>query len=65
MHKAKTHKGLSKRVKVTAKKKIKFRPPFSGHLMSGKTGNRKRDLRKARVLNDTMAKRMVAALNAF
>ena len=38
MPKQKTHKGLSKRVKVTGTGKISRRKAFSGHLMSSKNG---------------------------
>ncbi len=42
MPKLKTHKGLAKRVRVSPNGKIKRKKAFAGHLMSGKTGNRKR-----------------------
>jgi large subunit ribosomal protein L35 len=47
MPKQKTHKGLAKRVKVTASGKVVRRRAFRGHLMSGKSGARKRRLRRA------------------
>ena len=34
MPKQKTHKGLTKRVKVTAKGKVKRKKSFKGHLLS-------------------------------
>lgn len=43
----KTHKGLKKRVKVTATGKILYKKPGMGHLMSGKSGRRKQNLRRA------------------
>ncbi len=46
MPKQKTHKGLAKRVKVTARGKVVRRHTFRGHLMSGKSGARKRRLRR-------------------
>jgi large subunit ribosomal protein L35 len=46
MPKMKTHKGLRKRFKVTAKGKVKYKQPNAGHLMSGKSGNRCRRLRR-------------------
>ncbi|HOW19869.1 MAG TPA: 50S ribosomal protein L35 [Phycisphaerae bacterium] len=46
MPKQKTHKGLAKRVKVTARGKVVRRHTFRGHLMSGKSGNRRRRLRR-------------------
>lgn len=44
MPKMKTHKGLRKRVKVTASGKIKRKRAFGGHLMSGKGGKRCRSI---------------------
>lgn len=44
MPKQKTHKGLAKRVKVTAKGKVKFHHAGSGHLMSSKNAKRRRRL---------------------
>lgn len=46
MHKAKPHKGMQKRVKVTARKKVIRKMSFCGHLMSGKPGRRRQKLRK-------------------
>ena len=42
MPKQKTHKGLAKRVKVTASGKIKRNKSFAGHLMSTKNAKRRR-----------------------
>lgn len=50
MPKMKAHKGLRKRIRVSATGKIKFKPANAGHLMSGKSGNRKRKLRKTTIL---------------
>ena len=41
----KTHKGIKKRVKVTATGKVKFHKHNKGHLQSNKSGNRRRRLR--------------------
>ncbi len=60
----KTHKGLAKRVKVTARGKIKRRKAGSGHLMSGKSGNRCRSLRKSAGMSRAMAKKTRQGLNA-
>lgn len=46
MHKQKPNKGLGKRVRVTAKGKVKFRKAFNGHLRSHKTGKKIRQLRR-------------------
>lgn len=44
MAKIKPHKGLKKRVKVTASGKLVRRKANKGHLMSGKPGKRRRRL---------------------
>lgn len=44
MPKLKSHKGLTKRIKVTASGKVKFKKAFSGHLMSHKNGKKCRHL---------------------
>lgn len=44
MPKQKTHKGLSKRVKVTASGKVKHKPSCGGHLMSCKNAKRRRKI---------------------
>lgn len=46
MPKLKTHKGITKRVRISPNGKIKRRKAFSGHLMSGKSGKRKRALKR-------------------
>lgn len=63
MPKQKTHKGLKKRVKVTARRKVLHKASFSGHLMSGKSGNRCRRLRKIVKCSDSDTKRALKALN--
>ncbi len=45
MPKQKTHKGLSKRVKVTATGKILRHRAGGGHLMSGKNAKRRRHIK--------------------
>jgi large subunit ribosomal protein L35 len=50
MPKFKPHKGLKKRVKITARGKLVRQMSCAGHLMSGKSGNRCRRLRRAVVL---------------
>jgi large subunit ribosomal protein L35 len=46
MPKFKPHKGLKKRVKITARGKLMRQMSFGGHLMSGKSGQRRRRLRR-------------------
>ena len=58
MPKMKPHKGLKKRFKVTATGKVKFKKSFSGHLMSGKSGDRKRKLRQPAILAKPLTKRV-------
>jgi len=62
MPKMKTHKGLRKRVKVSARGKVRFKPPNAGHLMSGKSGNRCRSLRKKTTLLGTVQHNIKIAL---
>ncbi len=58
MPKMKTHKGSQKRFKVTATGKVRYRRSFAGHLLSGKTGDRRRRLRKAAYLFPADAKKI-------
>jgi len=58
MPKAKTKKGAAKRLKKTSKGLIKFRKAGSGHLLGGKSRKRKRNLRKAGILNKSEIKRV-------
>ncbi|MBW7942983.1 MAG: 50S ribosomal protein L35, partial [Candidatus Kuenenia stuttgartiensis] len=46
MPKLKPHKGLKKRVKITANGKVMRSKAGKSHLMSGKSGRRKQRLRK-------------------
>ena len=56
MPKQKTHKGMKKRFKLTAKGKVKHRKRGRGHLLSGKTSKRKRQLRQDAVVGGVWAK---------
>ena len=62
MPKQKTHKGLSKRVKVTASGKVKYKKAFGGHLMSSKSPKRRRALSKASTMTATMARKVKSFL---
>ena len=53
MPKQKTHKGLKKRVKVTASGKIKHRRTGGGHLMSSKTAKRRRKISSPVMMNES------------
>jgi large subunit ribosomal protein L35 len=50
MPKEKTHKGLAKRVKVTARGKIKRMRAGAGHLLSHKSSKTRRRLKKATLI---------------
>jgi len=47
MPKMKTHKGTKKRVRATATGKLLHQRTFGSHLLTKKSANRKRKLRKA------------------
>ena len=65
MPKMKTHKGLLKRVKVSARGKVRYNKSNAGHLMSHKDGNRCRRMRKHSVLdNPKLASRIRRMLGA-
>jgi len=49
-HKLKTHKGLKKRFRVTAQGKIVHKRRNASHLMSAKSGNRCRNMRKPAII---------------
>ncbi len=61
-HKHKTHKGLAKRVRVTARGKVKRKASFGGHLMSGKNGKRRRRVSGMIVMKKSDADRTKRAL---
>jgi len=59
MPKMKRHKGLMKRIKVSAGGKVRYNKSGAGHLMSGKSSSRRRSMRKhLGLLNPQLAKRM-------
>ena len=62
MPKLKTNRGLKKRIKVSPKGKIKRQKAFAGHLMSGKSGNRRRRLKKKTLVTKNYTKTMLRAL---
>ena len=55
MPKQKSHKGLSKRVKVTATGKVKRKRTGGGHLMSGKNAKRRRRISSTTIVTSKMA----------
>jgi len=56
MPKQKTHKGLTKRVKITATGKVKRKRSYGGHLMSSKSAKRRRQIGKSAIMTGTIAK---------
>jgi large subunit ribosomal protein L35 len=62
MPKFKPHKGLRKRVKVTARGKLVRKMSFAGHLMSHKSGSRRRRLRRIVVLGGKVSENIKRAL---
>jgi len=55
MPKQKIHKGLSKRIKITATGKVKHRRAGSSHLMSGKSAKRRRRIASSAIMTGTSA----------
>ncbi len=62
MPKQKTHKGMKKRFKITARGKAKHRSAYRGHLLSHKSSKRKRRLRHGSIVEGTDAKHIREAL---
>jgi large subunit ribosomal protein L35 len=58
MPKLKTQRGLAKRVKVTARGKIKRAKAFHSHLLSSKTPKMKRRLSKSDTIHPSDMKRI-------
>jgi large subunit ribosomal protein L35 len=63
MPKQKTHKGLSKRLKVTATGKVKHKRSGAGHLMGGKNAKRRRRLAGSAFMNTTAARKTKMFIN--
>jgi len=62
MPKQKTHKGLKKRVKITASGKVKRHRTGAGHLMSSKNAKRRRRVSSSAIMNGTTTKTTKIAL---
>jgi len=58
MPKQKTHKGLSKRIKITASGKVKHRRAGGSHLMSSKNAKRRRRIDSSSVMTGTPANKI-------
>ncbi len=61
-YKLKPHKGLAKRVRVTARGKVKRKASFGRHLMSGKSSKRRRRVGSSIVMKKSDAMRTKKAL---
>jgi large subunit ribosomal protein L35 len=55
MPKQKSHKGLSKRIKITATGKVKRHRTGGGHLMSGKNAKRRRRISSTTIVTSKLA----------
>jgi len=65
MPKHKTHKGLAKRVKVSARGKIKLHKAGASHLMSVKNAKRRRRIRRpGGVASNVFTRKMREALGS-
>ena len=53
MPKQKTHKGLKKRVKITATGKVKHKRTGAGHLMSGKNSKHRKRVTSSTIMTKT------------
>jgi len=62
MPKLKTHKGLHKRVKLSARGKVVHKRSCAGHLMSGKSGRRRQRLRRKLAMTGALARKAALAL---
>lgn len=56
MPKMKTHKGMRKRMRVTANGKVRHKRANGSHLMSTKNGSRVRKLRRPVILKSSRTK---------
>lgn len=63
MRKQKTHKGLEKRIKITATGRVVRKRPGKSHLNSHKPGIKLQKLRRTVEITGKPAKRIRAALN--
>ncbi len=62
MPKQKTHKGLAKRVKITAAGKVKRKRSCGSHLMSSKNAKRRRRIGSSAIMTGTTAKTVKSQL---
>ena len=62
MPKQKTHKGLSKRIKITAGGRVRHKRAGGSHLMSGKNAKRRRRVGSSAIMTGATAKTARAEL---
>ena len=62
MPKQKTHKGVKKRFRVTASKKVKHRQAGTSHLAARMSHKRKRNLRGTKVLHEQFTNQILIFL---
>jgi len=62
MPKQKTHKGLSKRVRISATGKVRRKRSGGGHLMSGKNAKRRRRVASSAIITGIVAKKVKTML---
>jgi large subunit ribosomal protein L35 len=62
MPKMKSHKGTRKRIRVSAGGKVTYKQPNAGHLMSAKSGKRRRRLRRPGQLRGVFQTRLRTSL---
>lgn len=61
-YKFKPRKSVKKRFKVTGTGKLKHERTLRRHLLSGRSGDKKRELAKATVLSESMSKNLRLAM---
>lgn len=61
--KMKSHRGASKRFKLTGSGKVKRNKAYKSHILTKKSAKRKRGLRKATILTSADEKRIKSVLN--
>jgi large subunit ribosomal protein L35 len=63
MAKMKSHRGASKRFKITGTGKVKRHKAYKSHILTKKSAKRKRGLRQPTVLTSADEKRIKSVLN--
>jgi len=61
-NKMKSHRGASKRMKLTGSGKLKRNKAYKSHILTKKSAKRKRGLRKATIMTSADNKRMLRSL---